>query len=295
MAGIKLAEALKNGQFVVTAECRPPQGAGVDIFKSFVSALGAVNGIGAPESEDGVRQCSLAACSHLLSAGADPILHLLTRDMNRIGLQASILGAASMGVHNVLCLSGRHQALTTNGTAKGVFDIDPIQLLQVADGMRKEGRLANGQVLDSPVDLLLGTDANPFADPLELHVLALERAAAAGADFVITHPVFDLGRFETWIAEVKKRGINSKTAIIASVKVLSSVEEAAVLAEKFRAMGITDAIIARLKGASDQAAEGLAIAMETAAKLRKTDGVRGIYLMTGDNSDLAAKIIAAGK
>lgn len=294
MAGTKLAEAIASKGFVVTAECRPPRGAGVDAFKSCVGALGsAVQAFGVPESEDGVRQCSLAACGHLLAAGAEPILHLLTRDQNRIGLQASILGAVSMGIRNVLCLSGRHQALTTNGSAKGVFDIDQIQLLQIADAMRKDGTLSNGQILDSPVDLLLGTDINPFADPMELHVLALERAVSAGADFVMTQPVFDLGRFEAWMTEVQKRGIPSRTCVIASVMPLDSAEEAAVLAEKYRAMGIPDSVIGRLKNSSDQAAEGLAIATETISRLRAIDGVRGVYLMTGDNLDLAARILAA--
>ena len=283
MAGTKLADAIKSGRFVIAAECRPPRGAGTDAFKSCADAIGnLVHAVGAPESEDGVRQCSLAACSHLAAAGAEPILHLLTRDSNRIGLQASILGAVSMGIRNVLCLSGRHQALTNSGTAKGVFDLDPIQLLHVAGAMRKEGRLADGQMLESPVELILGTDVNPFADPMELHVLTFERAASAGADFVMTQPVFDLDRFEKWMAEVRARGIHSKTCIIASVLPVTSEEHAADVAEKHKYLASKPEI-------------GEDAAVKTISALRGVDGVKGVYLMTGDDFELAAKIIAASE
>ena len=270
MAESKLEKAIKSGEFVITAECRPPRGAGADVFKTCVSALGgAVQAISVPESEDGVRQCSLAACGHLIAAGAEPILHLLTRDMNRIALQASILGAASMGIRNILCTSGRHQALTTSGTAKGVNDIDPLQLLCVSDNMRREGRLADGQMLDSPIELLLGTDTNPFAEPIELHLLALERAVAAGADFVMTSPVFDLAKFEEWMAQVRQRGLHQRTCIIASV--LAAIPED--IAEKYKYYTPT-------VGAN-----------EIISGLRKIDGVRGIHLMAGDDFEGARKLL----
>lgn len=270
MAGTKLAEAIKSGRFVITAECCPPRGAGFDAFNSCVSALGnVVDAISVPESEDGVRQCSLAGCSHLLNSGAEPVLHLLTRDMNRIALQSAILGAASMGIGNVFCTSGRHQALTDSATAKGVFDIDPLQLLQVADAMRRDGRLADGQTLDAPVELLLGTDANPFAEPIDLHIMVLQRAVAAGADFIMTQPVFDLARFEAWMAEVRKQ--DAATCIIPSV--LLSVPDDIADKYKYYTPGPK--------------------ADEIISGLRKIEGVGGVNLMTGGDYDAAAKIIAS--
>ena len=270
MAGSKLAEAIKGGKFIVTAECRPPRGAGADVYKSCVDALGgSVTAISAPESEDGVRQCSLAACGHIMAAGAEPILHLLTRDMNRIALQASILGAASMGIRNVLCTSGRHQALTTSGTAKGVNDVDPLQLLCIAHAMRWEGRLADGQTLDAPIELLLGTDTNPLAEPAELHLMTLERAVASGADFIVTPPVFDLGKFEQWMEQVRRRGLHKDTSIIASV--LPAIPDD--VADKFKYY---------MPGPG---------ASEIISGLRKIDGVRGIHLMTGNDFEGARKLL----
>ena len=291
---MSLAEAIGNGKFVVTAECRPPRGADPARLKACASALGGmVSAICAPESEDGARLSSLAACGHLAAAGAEPALHLLTRDANRIGLQAEILGAASMGIKNFLCLTGRHQALTSSGTARGVFDLDPVQLLQVADKIRKEGVLADGQALDTPVQLTLGTDTNPFADPIELQVIGLEKAVNAGADFVITQPVFNFDRFDVWMTYVRERGIHQKTCMIASVLPLTSSQEAVKLAEKYSVLDIPDEVVERLDSAQDQGAAGVDLAVETIARMRKTEGVRGVHLMTGEDFELAKRVIEA--
>jgi len=188
--------------------------------------------------------------------------------MNRIALQARILGAASMGIRNILCTSGRHQALTTSGSAKGVNDIDPLQLLCIADNLRKEGRLADGQTLDAPIDILLGTDTNPFAEPFELHPMTLERAVASGADFIMTAPIFDLGKFEEWMDQVRQRGLHQETCIIASV--LPATEGAA---DKFKYYA---------PGPEPS---------EIISGLKKIEGVRGIHLMTGDDLEGAKKLL----
>jgi methylenetetrahydrofolate reductase (NADPH) len=293
MNGI-LASAVRDGKFVVTAECRPPRGTSTDRLKAYADVLGGlVHAIGASESEDGVRMSSLAACSHLLSAGAEPILSLLTRDLNRIALQATILGAASMGIRNVLCMSGRHQALTTSGAARGVFDVDPIQLIGIGEAIRKEGRLADGLDLESPVDLLVGMDANPFSDPMELQVMALDRAVSAGADFVMTEPVYNTGRFSQWIASVRERGIHDRTCIIASVMPLISAEEAMALSTTYRHLDVPEEAIRRLDNSEDPRAEGIGIAVETIGTLRKTDGVRGIHVIAHEDPALAAEVLRA--
>lgn len=294
MSNSSLSQAIKNGKFVVTMECTPPRGAGADQLKACAGKMGAsVNAICAPESEDGARLCSLAACNHIAAGGAEPVLHLLTRDLNRIALQAQILGAASMGVTNMLCLSGRHQALTASKSARGVFDIDPIQLLQVANDLRTNGTLADGQVIDSPIELLLGTDTNPFSEPVELQVIALEKAVNAGADFVVTQPVFNLDKFNVWMSYVRERGLHEKTCIIASVMPLTDKQEALKLAEKFNHLDINDAALERLDTASDQRQAGIGLAAETAKYVGKVEGVRGIHVMAGEDFSLAADVIAA--
>lgn len=278
------AKAVKDGRFIVTAQCTPPQGADTKQLQACAAALkGSVSALYAPECEDGIRLSSLAACAHLAKAGVEPVMALAARDHNRIALQSMILGAASMGITNIFCTAGRHQALTSAGSAKGVFDLDPIQLLQIADAMRKKGNLSDGQVIDSPIELTLGTDTNPFAEPVELNMIVLQKAISAGADFVITHPVFDIDKFNAWMKAVRERGLHDKTAIIASVMPLSSSAQAASVAERYT---MPDDIAAKLKSAD----AGKQTAVDTIKSLKGIDGVRGIHLM-GDDFELISDII----
>ena len=289
-----LSSALKSGQFITMVECRPPRGVELEPLKSAASALGnTVHAVCASESEDGARMCSLAACGHLAGAGVDPVLHILTRDLNRIALQSAILGAASMGVKNVLCLTGRHQALTSSSAARGVFDVDPVQLLRVADQIRKNGKLADGQSVASNVELTLGTDTNPFSDPIELQVIALENAVNAGADFVITTPVFNIEKFNSWMNLIRERNLHTRVSIIASVMPLTSKQEAAAFAEKFTHLDIIDEDLNTLGAASHQRAAGISQAAQIANTLKNIDGVCGVQIIAGEDFILAADVIKA--
>lgn len=294
MNGAVLRNAISSGEFVLTAEYTPPRGPVGEPARTFASSLKElVHAISASESEDGIRMASLAACSHLISGGAEPILSVLTRDMNRIALQATLLGAASLGVRNVICMSGRHQTLTSSGSAKGVFDLDPVQLVSIAHAMRTDGMLADGQQLDCPVDFTIGTIVNPFSDPMELQVILLERAVAAGADFVVTEPVFNLDRFTRWITTVCDRGIHERSCIIASVMPLTSADEAKRLAATYQSLDITPDVVGRLDSAEDARDEGIAIATETMETLAQTEGVRGVHLLVHEDHELATKILTS--
>lgn len=280
------ADAIKSGRFVVTGWCTPPRGTNVDDVRACANALKDVtSAIHVPECEDGVRMSALAACSHLIAAGAEPILHLVTRDVNRIALQAALLGAASFGVKSVLCTTGRHQALTDSKSARGVFDVDQIQLLAIADRMRQSGELVSGAKIDGGFDMLLGTDTNPFSEPMELAVMTLEKAIAAGADFVVTQPIFDLDRFEAWMQLVRERGLHERVCIIASVMPLASAEQAVDLAGKYSHLRIGEDFIARLSSFS-----GTQLASDIAKTLKSTDGLRGVCVM-GDDCPAAREVI----
>lgn len=265
---MSFSQAIKNGEFLITAQCTPPRDTNTTSLESCAAALkDAVHALYVPESEDGVRLSSLAACSHLVKAGMEPIMALITRDENRIALQSSLLGSVSMGIKNILCSAGRHQTLTSSGSAKGVYDLDPIQLLQMSK--------------DISADLILGVDTNPFAEPVELNVMVLKKAIKAGAGFVITQPVFDIDKFNSWMDAVRKDGIEKETAIIASVLPIASAEQAASYSERY---DIPDEAI---KNAGSQ------LAVETINSLKKIEGVRGIHVM-GDDFELASQVIKSG-
>lgn len=284
------ADAIKSGRFVVTGWCVPPRGTNADPIKACAETLsGVTDAVHVPECEDGVRMSALAACSHLIAAGVEPILHLVTRDMNRIALQAALLGAASVGVRCVLCTTGRHQALTDSRSTRGVFDVDPIQLLRIADALRKHGVLAEGAKIEGTLDVLLGTDTNPFSDPMALQVLALEKAVAAGADFVVTQPVFNLDKFNAWMQLVRDRGLHERTAIIASVMPLASAQQASDLAAKYNHLDIGEDTIARLASSP-----GTRIASDTAKALKGISGLRGLCVMGDDCLSAREVILSSG-
>jgi methylenetetrahydrofolate reductase (NADPH) len=265
---MSFSQAIKDGEFLITAQCTPPQDSNTTSLDACASALkDVVHALYVSESEDGVRLSSLTACSHLVKTGVESIMALITRDKNRIALQSSILGAASMGITNILCTSGRHQTLTSSGSAKGVYDLDPIQLLQMAK--------------DMPVEITLGTDTNPFAEPVELNVMVLKKAIKAGAEFVITQPVFDIEKFSVWMDAVRESGIQEKAAIIASVLPIASAEQAASYSERY---DIPDEVI---KNAGAQQAADIV------SSLKKIEGVRGIHIM-GDDFELASQVIKSG-
>jgi methylenetetrahydrofolate reductase (NADPH) len=294
MANGSLSQAVKGSRFVVTADCRPPRGADASRLKSCAASLGSlVDAVYAPESEDGARMASLAACVHLAAAGAEPILALLTRDLNRIALQSTLIGAASLGVKNILCIAGRHQTLTTSKSAKGVFDLDAVQLLSVANETRRSGTLADGQTLDSPLDLLLGTEVNPFSDPMELQVIALEKAISAGADFIITQPVFNVPKLESWMGMVRDKGLQERTCIIASVVPAATPQDAASLAESYKHLDIPHDVFERLNTAGDRRSASTHMAVETIGKIKQIEGIRGIHLMTGSDFELAKNVLSS--
>lgn len=200
----KLGEAIQSGKFILTAECKTPDSSDASGIIEFTKAVsGSVTAISAPESEEGVRMCSLAACSHILAAGGEPILRLVTRDMNRIALKAAMLGAASMGIKNLFCISGKHQTLTTEESAKGVYDVDPVQFLKMAKGLG--------------ADMTMGTETNPFGKQADLQAIMLGGIIDAGADFVMTRTVTDLAELSAFMGKVSGKNI----CVIASVEVLA--------------------------------------------------------------------------
>ncbi|MCR4418869.1 MAG: methylenetetrahydrofolate reductase [Clostridia bacterium] len=277
----KLEKLLSEGRFVVTAEIGPPKHASAEgirhhaeLLKDYVDAVNITDNQTAV-----VRLSSIAAAVHCLQKGVEPIVQMTVRDRNRIALQSDLLGAYSLGVRNVLCLSGDHQSFGNHPTARNVFDIDSVQLIATVKMMRDEKKFLCGEeIKEHEPRFFIGAVANPFADPFEFRVLRLEKKINAGAQFIQTQCIFDLDRFDRWMAMVRERGLHQRAAILAGVTPLKSAGAARYM-QTVPGMVVPDAIVERMKKAADAKAEGVEICVEQIRRLRSIEGVAGVHIM----------------
>jgi methylenetetrahydrofolate reductase (NADPH) len=288
----KLAAKISSKEFIFTAEYLPLAGTEVTIDpKLFGSGVTAIN---VADNHYGVSMSSLAASLALAHAGIEPVFQIITRDRNRIALQSDLLGAAYLGINNVLCLTGFHQTLIGSGESANVFDIDSIQLIDVVRGMN-EGRLLNGKKIQGEFSMLIGASTNPDLKPLELNILRLNKKIAAGADFIQTQAVFDVDQFKIWLEAVRNAGHTDHTAILAGVLPLKSAAQAQELIETHTDFVIPEIIINRLTAAGSpeaQKKEGVKIAAETIKNLRGLPGLKGIHILSGGNESVVKELLA---
>jgi 5,10-methylenetetrahydrofolate reductase len=235
---------------------------------------------------------SVAAASVLAAAGFEPICQVGCRDRNRIALQGGVLGAAALGVRNVLCLTGDDVSQGDHPEAKPVFDLDAVNLLGVLQGMTARGTYASGRPLESPPRLFLGATANPFVPPYADRVDNLERKIDAGARFIQTQFCFDLDRLQVFLDEARRRGLHRRAALLIGVGTLSSAKGLKWMAEHVPGVAVPDALIARIAAASDQKAEGRRVCVEAIAAMRRLEGVAGVHLMGHRNEATLAQVIA---
>ena len=279
----RLKKVLAAGHFAVTAECGPPKGAEPAVIRRKGRILkGFVDSVNVTDNQTGVvRLSSLAACALLKKEGLDPVFQMVTRDRNRIALQSDILGASALGIRNILCLSGDHQSFGNQAQAKGVFDIDSIQLIQTVRQMRDEGKVLGGEPLSEPPHLFIGAVENPFADPFAYRVIRLGKKVSAGAEFIQTQCIYNLARFKEWMKRVRDRGIDEKVYILGGITPLKSARMAEYMSKQVAGMDVPEEIINRMKSipADKQRQEGLKIAIETIEALRQVKGVHGVHIM----------------
>ena len=295
----RLKQVLHKGNFAVTAECGPPKGADPEVIRSKGKVLkGYVDSVNVTDNQTGVvRMCSLAACALLKAEGHDPVLQMVTRDRNRIALQSDILGASSLGIRNILCLSGDHQSFGNQPQAKGVFDIDSVQLIQTARRMRDVGEIIGGEKLTSAPQLFIGAVANPFADPFKYRAARLATKVDAGAEFIQTQCIFNINRFKEWMGIVRDYGMTDKVYILGGITPIKSVRMAEYMAKQVAGMDLPEDIINRIKAvpAKEQRREGIKIAVETVHALREIEGVHGVHIMAIEWEEAVQNIVEDAK
>jgi methylenetetrahydrofolate reductase (NADPH) len=288
----KLAVKIGSKEFIFTAEYLPVTGIEATIDpEMFGSGITAVN---VADNHYGVSMSSLAASFALSRTGIEPVFQIITRDRNRIALQSDLLGAAYLGIKNVLCLSGFHQTLIGCNETANVFDVDSIQLIDIVKKMNS-GQLLDGAKIQGNFNMLIGAVANPDLKPLELNILRISKKIAAGADFIQTQPVFNIDEFKVWLEAVRNAGLIDKTAILAGVMPLKSSDQAKELNHTHTDFVIPEAVINRLGIAGDKEAqrkEGLKIAAEIIKKLKDIPGLRGIHILSGGNESTVSELLA---
>jgi methylenetetrahydrofolate reductase (NADPH) len=292
----KLQKIIKAGHFAVTSEVGPPRSAdGAVIEEKGHLIKDYVDAINVTDNQTSVcRLCSLAACIRLKILGLEPVLQMVTRDRNRIALQSDILGAASFGINNMLCLTGDHQHFGDHANAVNVFDLDSIQLIQTVKMMRDEGRLIGGHEFNIKPQMFIGAAANPFAGPnVELRVARLAKKAAAGLQFVQTQCIYNMETMRTFMKMVVDRGLHEKVAILAGITPMKNVGMARYMQKRVPGIDVPDAIIDRLKGVpkEKQADEGINIAVEQIEELKGVEGIRGFHIMAIEWEEKVPEIV----
>ncbi len=282
-AGSNLEKIFRAGHKAVTCECGPPRGADAEHFRHKAKYLkGYGDAVNVTDNQTAVvRFCSMAASKILLEMGMEPVMQMVTRDMNRIGLQSNVLGAAAMGIKNLLCLTGDHQSFGDHPQAKNVFDLDSTQLLNTVRTMRDEGKMISGTEVDGRPQMFIGAAANPFADPFEFRVIRMAKKINAGAQFIQTQCIYDMDRFQKFMAMANDMGLTERCFIMAGITPLKSAGMANYMKKFVPGMLVPDEYITRLKGVpkDKQAAEGIKMAQEQIQQCLEMKGIAGIHLM----------------
>ena len=289
----RLERVLRSGTFAVTAELAPPDSALAEdvyerarVFDGYVDGMNATDGSGAH-----CHMSSVAMCALLTNVGYSPVLQISCRDKNRIAIQGDVLGAAAMGVTNVLCLSGDGVQVGDHPEAKPVFDLDSMSLLETIRIMRDESRFLSGRPITSPPHVFLGAAENPSAPPFDFRPHRLAKKIAAGAQFIQTQYVFDIEHLRQFMAKSRDLGLLEKAFILPGVGPLASARTALWIRNNVPGIHIPDALIKRLEGAKEPKLEGRKICVELIQQIREIEGVCGVHVMAYRQEEAVAEII----
>ena len=289
----RFESALRSGKFVVTAEVTPPDSADPnDVLKAaqvlgrYADALNVTDGSGA-----NCHISSVAACAILSKAGYEVIFQMSCRDRNRIAMQAELLGASALGLHNVLCLTGDDVTAGDHPQAKRVFDMDSTQLIQTARIMRDEGIFLSGRKLSAKPSFFLGGADNPFVEPFDFRPLRLAKKIEAGAEFFQSQYCFDVERLKNHMQKVCDLGLHEKSFILIGVGPLRSEKTAEFLRMKVPGVIVPDAVVERMRKAQDKRAEGKKICAEIIQQVHEIKGVAGIHMMAYMQENIGAEIL----
>jgi len=285
---MKFREKIAQGKFVITSEIGPAKGTDMHVHLEDAELLrGKVDALNVTDLQSSVmRFGSLAMCRLLVEKGHEPIFQLTCRDRNRLALQSDLLSAWTLGIENALLLTGDHPKLGDHPQARSVFDVDSMQLLQIASTLNS-GKDMNGNALLGKPDLFLGAVVNPGADPLELEIIKMEKKIRAGAKFFQTQAVYDVGAFEKFISAAK--ALNAM--IMVGIVLLKSAGMAKYMNKNVSGVFVPDSLIKEMETTQDKRAKSVEIAARLIKELRPM--CQGVHIMPIGWDKLVPQVIVA--
>jgi len=280
----RFSEKLKSKKFIITCELFPPKGTDLtNLLKKAEALKGMVDGVNVTDSQRAIMRISpLAVCHILKEKSLEPVFQLTCRDRNRIALQSDLLGASTLGIENILILSGDHPVIGDHPEAKPVYDLGPVQLLRTARTLEKGEDLA-GRRLKGVPKFCLGAVANPSFEPLELQILMMEKKVRAGAEFFQTQPIFDLKTLKNFKEKISKLGAK----VIIGIFLLKSLKMAQLMNEI--GLKIPKEYLKRLEKAKDPLKEGMNIAIDLIKNIKNE--CDGVHLMALGKEEYIPEIL----
>ncbi len=303
LVGSHLEKMLRAGHFVVTGELGPPQSADPGVIKTKAELLkGYVDAVNITDNQTAiVRMSSIGAGTLVLQEGLEPVIQMTCRDRNRLAIQADLLGAYALGLRNLLCLTGDHQTFGNHPTAKNVYDMDSLQMVQMVTDMRDKAIFQSGdEFKGQTAKFLIGAAAAPFADPLDFRPLRLAKKVRAGANFIQTQLIYDVDAFAAYMEKARELGVHEQAYILAGVGPLKSPGMAKYMKNNVPGILVPDDVIERMTEAGKEWAgkktselspeekkarsaawktEGIQVCIDLIKEIQKIEGVAGIHIM----------------
>ncbi len=297
-AGGKLEKILSEGKFAVTGECGPPKSADRSVIEDKAKLLkGYVDAVNITDNQTAVvRVCSMASAFTAQQNGVEAIMQMTCRDRNRLAMQADILGASTLGIKNILCLTGDHMSFGNHREAKGVHDLDAINLIRMYKDMRDEMKFQCGEEMTVAPPLYIGCAENPFGDPFEIRALRLKMKIEAGADFVQTQCVFNVPKFKKWMEEVRSLGLHEEIKILAGITPIKSAGMAKYMKNFVPGMDVPQELVDRVAAQGQvelQHEEGKRLAVEMIKEIAEIEGVAGVHIMAVEWEAAVPEIVEA--
>jgi methylenetetrahydrofolate reductase (NADPH) len=285
-------DTLNSGKFIVTSEVAPPKGTNLEGMLHHIELLkDKVDAINVTDHQSSImRFPSIGGCLAIKEHGGEPILQVTCRDRNRLALQAELLLAYTRGIRNVLCLTGDAVPVGDHKEAKGVFDLDSVQLLKTIRIMEK-GQDIGGNDLDGAVEFCAGAIVTPEAQPIEPQLMKFEKKIEAGAEFFQTQGIYDLDNFTKFMDYARQ----FKVKILAGILLLASARMARYFTENLPGVFVPQSLIDEMAGApkGGALAKGIEIAGRMIAALKKDSICDGVHIMAIGREEVVPDILAA--